>query len=382
MLWQDPYELYTTVLVGIDPVEGCFVGADPVLHSPTRFFISIELKDEHVELIRRHGWAAWERASRSVRGIAQPVEVLVGGLPGAFLRYVRMERAAKGLDAGYRQLLAEKLASLSVHEGLAMVHSRTPKLPPDNLHGLAKKLQLSETEILDLIQSAPRLKMAVRGWVAEEHLVRTLQTYPETSTCRRLRAEGGPDVLVALRGGADIAIECKNILRSKTSVGEYRLDFQRTRASNGLVSSSAPASRAKSANRSKDTAAELLLRRRLWRLGLRYRLHRRELHGCPDLVFPPARVAVFIDGDFWHGRDWELREARLAKGGNASYWTAKIAYNRERDAENAALLEDEGWTVLRVWEGDVKRSPQEVAAQVAAIVLGARGDRQRGSRRR
>lgn len=93
-------------------------------------------------------------------------------------------------------------------------------------------------------------------------------------------------------------------------------------------------------------------------------------------------MAVFIDGDFWHGRDWELREARLAKGGNASYWTAKIAYNRERDAENAALLEDEGWTVLRVWEGDVKRSPQEVAAQVAAIVLGARGDRQRGSRRR
>lgn len=129
----------------------------------------------------------------------------------------------------------------------------------------------------------------------------------------------------------------------------------------GLRAASEKAARAKRASRALDTKPELLLRRCLWKLGLRYRLYVRGLPGRPDLVFPRDRVAVFIDGDFWHGRDWAVRESRLSEGSNAGYWTAKIAYNIERDARNNALLEEMGWTVVRVWEGDVSKSPESVA---------------------
>lgn len=101
---------------------------------------------------------------------------------------------------------------------------------PD-LHRLAAEFQLSQTEILDLIQSAPRLKMAVRGWVAEAHLVRQLAELPGASDCVRLEEDGRPDVRIALQGHRPLFIECKNILRSTYADGTFRLDFQRTRAS-------------------------------------------------------------------------------------------------------------------------------------------------------
>src|SRR5262249_33301630 len=93
-LWQEPFSLYTTLVVRIDPQRGTFVGADPVLHSPTRFFISIEFKEHHVEEILRRRWYAWERDHRA--GDDKPVEVLVGGTSESFLRYVRFEREALG----------------------------------------------------------------------------------------------------------------------------------------------------------------------------------------------------------------------------------------------------------------------------------------------
>jgi DNA mismatch endonuclease (patch repair protein) len=129
----------------------------------------------------------------------------------------------------------------------------------------------------------------------------------------------------------------------------------------GLRAASDATARAKRASVPRDTKPELLLRRSLWKLGLRYRLHVKGLPGRPDLVFPRDHVAVFVDGDFWHGRDWAVREGRLSEGSNAGYWTAKIAYNIERDARNSALLQEMGWTVVRVWEGDVSRSPDSVA---------------------
>jgi hypothetical protein len=77
-LWQDPYGLYTTLLVGINTEHGFFVGYDPVLHSPTLFFISLEFKQHHADQILEHGWHVWER-ERKKRGLGEPVEVLVGG---------------------------------------------------------------------------------------------------------------------------------------------------------------------------------------------------------------------------------------------------------------------------------------------------------------
>jgi DNA mismatch endonuclease (patch repair protein) len=91
------------------------------------------------------------------------------------------------------------------------------------------------------------------------------------------------------------------------------------------------ASHTKRRNKARSTEVAFALRRQPWSLGLRYRSHAKDLPGKPDIVFRRQRLAVFVDGDFWHGRDWEARRRKLAAGHNASYWLAKIGYNRERD---------------------------------------------------
>ena len=227
-LWQDPYGLYVTLFLGINPEEGFFVAADPVLHSPTKFFISLEFKQLEVDAILHKGWHCWERDRRASRASLDPVEVLVGGTPSSFLRYIRFEREALGEDQGHRQLLAEKppavlLASASVGPGAVPGE--------DRVHQLAQEFELTVDEVLDLIAGARRLKMAVRGWVAEAHLVRHLEKVEGVTECRRLDGEGGPDIELRYEASRIISVECKNVLRTKTADGSVRLDFQRTRAS-------------------------------------------------------------------------------------------------------------------------------------------------------
>ena len=101
----------------------------------------------------------------------------------------------------------------------------------------------------------------------------------------------------------------------------------------------------------RDTSPELKIRRELHRLGLRYRLDRRPvdtLRTRADIVFGPARVAVFIDGCFWHGCPDHATQPR----NNADWWRTKIAANRDRDQRNTAALEESGWRVVRIWEHD------------------------------
>ncbi len=117
-----------------------------------------------------------------------------------------------------------------------------------------------------------------------------------------------------------------------------------------------------------NTRCELVLRRELWRRGMRYRLHHPGLLGRPDIVFSKQRIAIFCDGNFWHGHDLEARLAKLARGHNASYWVAKIRRNVERDHRETRVLEESGWMVLRFWETDVLRETSEVADRVAAVV--------------
>jgi len=128
------------------------------------------------------------------------------------------------------------------------------------------------------------------------------------------------------------------------------------------------ASQAKRHNRPTNTRAEQLLRHDLWARGLRYRLHAKDLPGKPDIVFRRHRVAVFVDGDFWHGRNWTERAKKLANGSNATYWVAKIAYNIELDARNNRLLASMGWSVLRFWETDVVAAPSKAGNDVAARI--------------
>ncbi len=121
-------------------------------------------------------------------------------------------------------------------------------------------------------------------------------------------------------------------------------------------------------NRSSGTAPERVLRTMLWRSGLRYRKNVKALPGRPDIVFSTARVAVFCDGDFWHGRDWKRLFRKLCTGTNAGYWVLKIKSNRNRDRRNNRLLEREGWTVIRLWETDIQRDPEQSARLIAEVV--------------
>lgn len=118
----------------------------------------------------------------------------------------------------------------------------------------------------------------------------------------------------------------------------------------------------------RDTTPELLLRSALHSLGLRYRLHAPDLPGRPDIVFRRLRVAVFCDGDFWHGRDWARRRARLSQGSNAAYWIAKIESNMKRDRRNVRSLRDMGWTVVRLWERDIAADSQGCARRVTQVL--------------
>jgi DNA mismatch endonuclease (patch repair protein) len=104
--------------------------------------------------------------------------------------------------------------------------------------------------------------------------------------------------------------------------------------------------------RSRDTGPEMVVRRALTRLGARYRLHRKDLPGSPDVVLPGRRLAIFVHGCFWHGHPC-ARGARVPKQ-NRDYWTAKVGRNRARDAANAAALAAAGWRVETIWECDLK----------------------------
>ncbi|MFC0533077.1 very short patch repair endonuclease [Phytohabitans kaempferiae] len=118
------------------------------------------------------------------------------------------------------------------------------------------------------------------------------------------------------------------------------------------------------ANKARDTGPERRLRSMLHRAGLRYRVNTRPLPGVrrtADVVFPARRVAVFVDGCYWHGCVDHYRPARI----NDAFWREKIAENRARDRETNQLLADAGWTVVRIWEHeDLEKATHRVVCAV------------------
>lgn len=116
--------------------------------------------------------------------------------------------------------------------------------------------------------------------------------------------------------------------------------------------------------RGRDTGPELSLRRKAWALGLRYRLQFRIGHTRPDLVFVGARLAVFVDGCFWHSCPLHSTVPKS----NQEFWEQKLRRNRERDAETTHRLETNGWRVLRFWEHEIKASPSDCAMRIAAAL--------------
>ena len=107
--------------------------------------------------------------------------------------------------------------------------------------------------------------------------------------------------------------------------------------------------------KSKDTDIELLLRKELWRQGYRYRKNYKKLPGKPDIVLTKYKIAIFCDGEFFHGKDWDELRPRLIKSSNGEYWISKISRNIERDNEINKMLLYEGWTVIRFWGEEIKK---------------------------
>jgi DNA mismatch endonuclease (patch repair protein) len=104
--------------------------------------------------------------------------------------------------------------------------------------------------------------------------------------------------------------------------------------------------------RSKNTKPEMIVRRVLHQLGYRFRLHRTDLPGAPDLVFPARRKVLLVHGCFWHAHD-DCSVANMPKSRRA-YWSAKFRRNKQRDVANVALLKQQGWEVFTVWECETK----------------------------
>ncbi|MGW5364476.1 very short patch repair endonuclease [Actinopolymorpha pittospori] len=121
--------------------------------------------------------------------------------------------------------------------------------------------------------------------------------------------------------------------------------------------------------RVRDTAPEVALRHAVHQLGLRFRLHRRVAAGCTaDFVLPKYQMAVFVDGCFWHG--CPEHGAREFRGPNSERWAAKIEQNRARDRRNSDAARAAGWTVVRVWECEIRRDTEAAARRLAEIAGG------------
>ena len=117
---------------------------------------------------------------------------------------------------------------------------------------------------------------------------------------------------------------------------------------------------------SQNTKPEILLGSAMWRLGLRYRKHYKVI-GKPDFAFVTKKVAVFCDGDFWHGNNWKIRGLESLDEELNSYnefWREKIKRNIKRDKLVTKSLMESGWEVLRFWESDIKSDPLELAYKV------------------
>lgn len=111
--------------------------------------------------------------------------------------------------------------------------------------------------------------------------------------------------------------------------------------------------------RSNDTKIEVLLRKALWNRGYRYRKNYRDLPGKPDIALTKYKIAIFCDGEFFHGKDWDVLRPKLEKSNNSEYWISKISKNRKRDDEVNKKLLFMGWTVIRFWGRDIKNNTDE-----------------------
>ena len=118
--------------------------------------------------------------------------------------------------------------------------------------------------------------------------------------------------------------------------------------------------------KNKDTGIEVVLRKKLWDKGYRYRKNDKRLPGKPDIVLPKNKIAIFCDSEFWHGKNYKESTDRI--GTNSEYWKQKIKRNMERDEEVNEKLKADGWTVLRFWEKEIRKETERCINDIEQVV--------------
>ena len=124
--------------------------------------------------------------------------------------------------------------------------------------------------------------------------------------------------------------------------------------------------------RGKNTKIEVVLRKALWDRGYRYRKNYKAIPGCPDIALTKYHIAIFCDGEFFHGKDWEVLKPKLEQGKNPDYWIKKIERNRSRDKEKDAQLLFLGWTVIHFWVKDILKKTDECIKVIEEAILDAK----------
>lgn len=117
--------------------------------------------------------------------------------------------------------------------------------------------------------------------------------------------------------------------------------------------------------RGTNTKPEIALRKALWALGFRYRLNVKRLPGKPDIVMRKYKLAIFVDGEFWHGNKWKEKKPKIKS--NTEYWIKKIEGNITRDRLNNRKLKDQGFTVLRFWEQAIRKDIEKCVRRIVEV---------------
>ena len=125
--------------------------------------------------------------------------------------------------------------------------------------------------------------------------------------------------------------------------------------------------------KNKDSEIELILRKELWKRGLRFRKNVKNVFGHPDIAFIGKKVAVFCDSEFWHGYDWEHRKADIKS--RRDFWIPKIERNMQRDIEVTEVLKSDGWIVLRFWGKEIKKDVCKCADIIETAVKNNKRER-------
>lgn len=130
-----------------------------------------------------------------------------------------------------------------------------------------------------------------------------------------------------------------------------------------------PEQRSKTMQAIKSTATkgEVRLAKALWKLGYRYRKNNKKIFGRPDLTFAKYKIAIFVDSEFFHGKDWETEQSRIKS--NREYWIPKIQRNIERDQEVNSFLISENWAVLRFWSKEIEKNLEVCVAKIEGAIM-------------